>query len=504
MIFDLGSYDVTLNQSNAGSNANKFYRIQLLQDKLGQYWTWTRWGRVGEGGQTAMLGNGSFAKASSEFESKFKSKTGNTWANRDGPIRSGKYAFIERSYDDSDDEELEQLPGAEKRKATNGISGIKEEEDEEEAKLVESKLAEPVQSLIKLIFNKEYFDNTLASFDYDAEKLPLGKLSKSTLLKGYEILKDLAALVGGGSAGSQEVADLSNTYLSVIPHVVRRSSRPPVLSSMDLIKKEVELIEALTDMQLANDVMKHAKKKQSKEEVNLLDQQFQGLNLNEMTPLDSHGTEFEELASYLKKSAGQTHGVRYQVRDIFRIERQGENERFTKSKYAKIDNSDKRLLWHGSRCTNFGGILSQGLRIAPPEAPVSGYMFGKGIYLADISTKSAGYCAAHSSGGTGLLLLCEAELGNPALKLTGAAYDAGEQAANQGKISTHGLGSTVPQAWKDAGCVHDELKGVQMPDVISKPPGQSTEVLNFGLLYNEYIVYDVAQVRLRYLFRVQM
>lgn len=31
----------------------------------------------------------------------------------------------------------------------------------------------------------------------------------------------------------------------------------------------------------------------------------------------------------------------------------------------------------GSRASNFGGILSQGLRIAPPEAPVNGYMFGK-------------------------------------------------------------------------------------------------------------------------------
>jgi poly [ADP-ribose] polymerase 2/3/4 len=25
------------------------------------------------------------------------------------------------------------------------------------------------------------------------------------------------------------------------------------------------------------------------------------------------------------------------------------------------------LLWHGSRSTNFAGILKQGLRIAPPE-----------------------------------------------------------------------------------------------------------------------------------------
>ena len=34
----------------------------------------------------------------------------------------------------------------------------------------------------------------------------------------------------------------------------------------------------------------------------------------------------------------------------------------------------RQLLWHGSRLSNWVGILSQGLRVAPPEAPVTGYM----------------------------------------------------------------------------------------------------------------------------------
>ena len=42
------------------------------------------------------------------------------------------------------------------------------------------------------------------------------------------------------------------------------------------------------------------------------------------------------------------------------------------------------LLFHGSRVTNFAGILSQGLKIAPPSAPVSGYLFGKGNSFIDI------------------------------------------------------------------------------------------------------------------------
>ena len=65
------------------------------------------------------------------------------------------------------------------------------------------------------------------------------------------------------------------------------------------------------------------------------------------------------------------------------------------------------LLWHGSRLTNFVGILSQGLRIAPPEAPVTGYMFGKGVYFADMCSKSANYCCTSRESPTGILLLCE-------------------------------------------------------------------------------------------------
>lgn len=149
-------YDVTLNQSDSGANANKFYRMQLLKDPHGIWWTWTRWGRVGEDGQSKMLGGGDYDLAMTEFEKKFKDKTGNKWEDRaTGPIKPKKYAFIERSYEDSEDEE--DLPGAENRKK------MKKEEGAEEEEVVESKLPEPVQRLLKLIFNQEYFNNTFAS-----------------------------------------------------------------------------------------------------------------------------------------------------------------------------------------------------------------------------------------------------------------------------------------------------------------------------------------------------
>jgi poly [ADP-ribose] polymerase len=53
------------------------------------------------------------------------------------------------------------------------------------------------------------------------------------------------------------------------------------------------------------------------------------------------------------------------------------------------------------------------LRIAPPEAPKTGYLYGKGVYFADIAGKSAAYCCPELSNNVGLFLLCEVALGNP-------------------------------------------------------------------------------------------
>ncbi|KIW27433.1 uncharacterized protein PV07_07170 [Cladophialophora immunda] len=491
-------YDATLNKSDAKVNNNKFYRLQLLRSTSGFY-TWTRWGRVGERGQNKMLGDGSLDDALSYFGVKFKEKAGLTWENRDAPSRKGKYAYLEINYADSEDE------------GEKGAAQVTRKGDGpvKEKVFAESKLMPPVQRLMELIFNLQFFNNTMADFDYDASKMPLGKLSKKTLLKGYEVLKDLALLIadpsvatGLGEQPGQAVMDRSNQYFSLVPHVVGRRSLP-VLRDMNSIKREIQLLETLTDMQLANEIMKSAAVEEHKS-LHMLDRQYQGLGMKEMIPLDQDSQEFSEIFCYLNKSTGSTHGVTYAVQDIFRIERSGESDRLEESPYANLGSkSDRRLLWHGSRVSNFGGILSQGLRIAPPEAPVSGYMFGKGVYLADMSSKSANYCATYNSAGTGLLLLCEAELGKPSLKLTDADSNAGDRVQKRGCISTWGVGQTGPSVWKDASCVHPSLKGVKMPDVVNHPPGPTNES-NAYLLYNEYIVYDVAQIRLRYLVRVNI
>lgn len=40
--------------------------------------------------------------------------------------------------------------------------------------------------------------------NYDAQKLPLGKLSKATISRGYQALKDLSALLSNPSLAASE------------------------------------------------------------------------------------------------------------------------------------------------------------------------------------------------------------------------------------------------------------------------------------------------------------
>jgi poly [ADP-ribose] polymerase len=366
-------------------------------------------------------------------------------------------AYVERSYnpdsDDNDDDD-DDCAGDDK-------TSVKKEDGPE----VTSALDKATQSLMELIFNQQYFADTMRELNYDANKLPLGKLSKATIARGFQALKDLAAAIDDAAVprtNSDEIEQISNRYYSVIPHAFGRG-RPPIISTTVLLKKEIELLESLSDMKEAAAMLK-SNLKESRD-IHQLDRQFKTLGMREMVALAPDSREFSELSAYLLQTKGSTHNVNYAVQDIFRIEREGEFERFEKSPYAKIA-SNRRLLWHGSRVTNFAGILGQGLRIAPPEAPVSGYMFGKGIYLADMSSKSANYCCSYNSGGTALLLLCEAELGDPVNELESSSYTAGEDAKAKGMCSTWGKGRVGPSKWKDAGCVHASLAGTMMVSVL--------------------------------------
>jgi len=102
-------YDVDMNISDAATNMNKFYRMQVVEGtggSQGKSWFVQQWGRVGSAGQQQVKGPTSTAGAIKLMEQKFRQKTGKSWADRgaagagsaNASARSGKghYEFTAR------------------------------------------------------------------------------------------------------------------------------------------------------------------------------------------------------------------------------------------------------------------------------------------------------------------------------------------------------------------------------------------------------------------------
>ena len=117
-------------------------------------------------------------------------------------------------------------------------------------------------------------------------------------------------------------------------------------------------------------------------------------------------------------------------------------------------------------------------------------MFGKGLYFADMVSKSANYCHTSSDSPDGLLLLCEVALGTMAERFKADT----NIVLKKGEHSCKGVGQTM--------C--DPTGNFVDKDGILYPMGKPVQqVKKSTLLYNEYIVYDIGQVRQRYLFKVK-
>lgn len=453
-------FTATLGLTDIQAKKNSYYKLQILKhDKLNKYWLFRSWGRIGTTIGGTKLENLSLEDCIAKFEELYEEKSGNIWRNRKYFVKVPNKMYPV-DIDHGDEEDTSRLLESD----------------------IKSNLEKPVQDLMRLIFNVENMKKVMLEFEIDMDKMPLGKLSKKQIQQAYSVLTELQELVKKEIPERTTLIDASNRFYTLIPHNFGISG-PKILETIEEIKVKCEMLEALLEMEIAYSLL-HGKTDEKK---NPLDAHYEQLK-TKIEVLDKSSKDFEVIKQYVKNTHASTHNYyELEIEDVFVIKRQGEDQRY--KPFKKMHN--RKLLWHGSRTTNFAGILSQGLRIAPPEAPVTGYMFGKGIYFADMVSKSANYCCTNSANPTGLLLLCEVALGNMYER-----YEADYiEKLPKDKHSTMGRGQTQP----DPNIVHKIDGTVEVPYGPSVP---SKLKKKSALLYNEYIVYDTAQVKVRYLVKM--
>lgn len=462
-------YSVVLGAVSIQDDKNSYYKLQILEhDKKPKWYVFRSWGRIGTtiGGDKVDTYEEKH-DAIAEFERHYEDKTGNRWSQRNNFQKApGKFYPLDLDYG----QENEELKKLEISKST-------------------SKLDKAIQKLITMIFDIESMKKAMVEFEIDLTKMPLGKLSRKQIESAYSILSEVQRLIekdeksddiSSQSSLNTKLLDASNRFFTLIPHDFGMN-RPPLLKNPEYIKLKLEMLNNLLDIEIAYSLLKSS----SKEGKDPIDSHYQQLK-TDIKVLSKDSDEFKTLQKYVEQTHASTHSMyKLEIEEVFKVSREGEEKRF--KPFKKLPN--RTLLWHGSRTTNYAGILSKGLRIAPPEAPVTGYMFGKGVYFADMVSKSANYCCTSRSNNTGLLLLCDVALGNM-YERTSADYI---EKLPPGKHSTKGIGKTEPDPSD-----HAEMDGSHIP--LGK--GLKREIQS-DLLYNEYIVYDVAQIQAKYLLQMK-
>ncbi|KAK9206560.1 hypothetical protein WN943_016839 [Citrus x changshan-huyou] len=215
-------YNTTLNMSDLSTGVNSYYILQIIQDDKGSdCYVFRKWGRVGNdkiGG--SKLEECSKEDAVCEFKRLFLEKTGNPWEaweqKQNFQKKPGRFFPLDIDY------------------------GVNKQVSEKIGTDADSQLAPALVELMKMLFNVETYRAAMMEFDINMSEMPLGKLSKNNIQKGFEALTEIQNLLNNGaydpSVKESLIIDASNRFFTVIPSI-----HPHVIRDEDDFKSKVEM-----------------------------------------------------------------------------------------------------------------------------------------------------------------------------------------------------------------------------------------------------------------------
>ena len=353
------------------------------------------------------------------------------------------------------------------------------------AKKIFAKLPHQVARLMRLIFNPDLMRKSLVEREIDISRMPLEALSRSEIDRGFKVLSDIKTTLHTDASADNKKESLlaaSKLFYTIVPHNFGPGgfSQVHVIDTEDKVSKFLETLEYLSELEISVGIQRG-----QSGQVQVCDEEFCYSKLGcEIVPVQSDQEIFREIERYLHSTHGASHsGYRMELSDLFSVKRPAEPSLLHSSA------SNRTLLWHGSRLTNWAGILSQGLKLKSSQWPFSS-MFGKGIYFTDVSSKAANYCFASSRQDEGLLLLCDVALG-ACEELTTANCNL-PHGLPAGKLSVKGCGKVAPEFYET------HSSGAKIPCSALKQSDLETD-----LQYNEYVVYDENQVSCCFLLKIR-
>ena len=79
----------------------------------------------------------------------------------------------------------------------------------------------------------------LATFPTDVKKMPLGKLSKTQIAKGFEVLEEIEEVLNKKAA--KNLVSLTSQFYTLIPHDFGHQ-RPPPINTLEVLRKKMDML----------------------------------------------------------------------------------------------------------------------------------------------------------------------------------------------------------------------------------------------------------------------
>lgn len=503
LLYDNGGnpYSCSLTYTDIVANSNKFYVIQALHQTNvragGHFWVYIRYGRNGERGNTIDKIFLTKESAIAYFKKQYASKTGNSWGLfKDFKPKLNKYFRLD----------MANITIENDKKEVDSISNNTNDHNIPlESQSVDETLNPKVQAVITLISDTKIHIEAIRSFGVDTKKMPLGKISDLLINEANQILTDTLKIVETFDDGSWEesrimlglpqgyfdemLLDWSNKFWTRIPYGCGRKA-PPLINNIDQINQCADLLDVLKNSQIAGAITKRCN--------GLLDI-YKSLNVK-ITPLTNENmNEVFLIKKFINNTHAPTHHFHIEIIDIFRLNK----EHF--DIHNIFDNTPNHmLLSHGSRMSNFMGILSTGFRIPKDNQVTNGCTLGRGIYFADVITKSFNYCNSRETDDEAFIIICEVALGNDeSIQKCETMVAHNKMNLPPEYTSRQGVGAKTMH--------HSDYTLFETNDDFIKnakiPQGPLIDRQGLGYFasfqYNEFVIFDTRLYRMRYLIRMK-
>jgi poly [ADP-ribose] polymerase len=354
--------------SSVASNNNKFWHAIVWEDGTFE----TKWGRVGVRPTSHTKPLGSVDAAMNELQQKKRLK-----------LKDGYHELAVLMDSES---------GAISSTAlSSDLLGMKAEKDMfADSGSVGPELRELVRSLAKANIHNILAETTLS---YNSTSglfsTPLGLVTQSALDQARVTLNAMAALVASNAYDSADWPELINKYLMLVPRNIgfRKPTPQSMFPELSYIQEHAKVLDALeTSVQLATKSLDENEKTKQPEH-----KAFDVL----LTPAASD--ELPKVKDlYLSTAKTMHYAHNYTPLRVYDIQIRGMKNKF-ESTGKHVGNIQR--LWHGTRVCNLLSILHSGFVIPPSNSPhVTGRMFGNGIYSSNISTKALNYSVGAAPG----------------------------------------------------------------------------------------------------------